>query len=151
MRRQLSCGDVDIGLGWQDNMPLTECDKCWAKGGPWTPEGKAWREGYVSLVVSAVRRAGVETFRDDVRHAMLDRHLPESEKAHTIARIKAHPYQPIVVWLGMKWEGVPWPKWWFICSKAAIVVFARTWKSLRKGGCGCNVKAKKAWRWLNKW
>lgn len=143
LRRSLSCGDVDVALGWMDSMPLSECDKCWAKGGPYTPEAKAWRETHVSLIVSAVKRAGVETFRADVQRAMLDKWVHSSDKPMIVEKIiERGTDKPYVRWLGVTWEGVPMPQRPWKCLKVAYKSFIGMWAALRNGGCGCSVKAK---------
>lgn len=152
MRRVSSCGDIDVELGWQDSITTEACDQCWALGGPYTETAKKYREKHVTLVVSAVKRAGIETFRQDVRHAMLDKWVHSSDKEDIIARIKLHgDKKPTIKWLGMAWEGVPFPKWPFICTKHAAIMFYKTWSALRTGGCGCNIKAKRAARGLVSW
>lgn len=142
LRRHASCGDVDVALGFSDAMPIDKCDQCWARGGPYTPEARAWREEYVQLVVSVVKKTGVHTYPPRVRAAILERHTEPDERPAINAAIIAHDALPRVEvkttrWLGLTFEGIPYPKRPFIAAVVAWRSFVKTWKAMKQTGCGC--------------
>jgi hypothetical protein len=81
VRREGTCGRIDILLGYEHGITIEECDACWALGGP---SAAAWQREYVQLVV---RNTALNYRRVDsvlVLETIVNRHLPAAERAATV-------------------------------------------------------------------
>lgn len=166
-RRDHGCWIIDTQiLGWPHAIHMDDCDTCWAFGPP-TAEADGFRR---SLAAHVVRSAvlTIERKHPKVIEAIIDRHSTPDEALARWAILDAvkerRREEQVVLWpvfmlrgvilIGIRWEGVPWPKRPVYALAAAAVASCRaarrTWKDMGHTGCGCVRAWKQAYRRLQK-
>lgn len=133
-RRPLSCGRIDIKLGWVDRVPIEVCNACWAAG-PSTHEGYAVRQDRITGIVEEVKSRGLHNYHPLVQVSVMGRFMTDTEAAAAKLRLEAMRLEAEQKAASSLWEGVPYPVRVVSAVAEAGRAFRRKLRSYK--GCGC--------------